>query len=99
MIAQILETNLRRLIGAGVISLTLLIGTGSEDLSRRPNGLHKSYAEKGFVETFSSADNISKTASSKSFRDSFKRHFDGNIREAFNHKLLEISLAKEPFLR
>lgn len=99
MFAQIIETNLRRLIGAGVISLTLLIGTGSEDLSSRPNELHKSYAERGFAETFSSTDTIIEAASSQSFRDSFKRHFDGNLREAFSHKLLEISLAKEPFLR
>lgn len=53
MFAQTIETNLRRILGAGVISLTLLIATASEE----------------------------------------------DLREAFSHKLSEISLAKEPFLR
>lgn len=99
MFAQIIETNLRRLIGAGVISLTLLIGTGSDDLSSRSNELHKSYAEQGIAAPFSSASTRLKTASSKPFGDSFKSYFDGNPREAFNHKPFEILLAKEPFLR
>jgi hypothetical protein len=53
MFAQTIETNLRRILGAGVISLTLLIATASEE----------------------------------------------DLRKAFSHKLSEISLAKEPFLR
>jgi|GEM_PF-5846841 hypothetical protein len=99
MFAQTIETNLRRLLGAAIISLTLLIATASDDLSNASKRLPNSYRKQGIAEIFRNSDDTSKTAPNQPSSETFKKQFGGDLRKAFNHKLLEISLAKEPFLR
>ncbi|HNB24504.1 MAG TPA: hypothetical protein PKZ32_18940 [Candidatus Melainabacteria bacterium] len=99
MFAQTIETNLRRFACAAVIALTLLLATASDELSNPSKGFADSVIEQGIKEAFSNIALTLEAASHAPFDETFKKHFDGDFRKAFSHKLLEISLAKQSNLR